>query len=308
MNVRAPLLAVCLALLAVAPVPVSAAAMDDFVAAQKAHARELAGQDRLADALAVWRTLLPLGRPDGETSAAIAELERTIAARVKSLESRARQAYSSGRSGDGDTYMLKILALQPGHADALKRLRRSQSVVARRQQQEKSDNEYRTALRAAPSTGSHSAPLADPPGEDSPYVQLLALEERGDYAAMLTMADQVDTSDADSAHLLRGAHTALAQDAERRGDLVGALEHLEAAMLLRPLSDDPLVTRCAELRGRLSTDWYRKGAQLINSDLPGAIAALEKAVSYNPYNNNARRKLDQAHTLQRNLERIEGRD
>jgi len=287
--------ALILALLAALPLPSSADARDDFVAAQKARAQALAADDRLAEALAVWRTLLPLGTPDAETAAAIAEIERTIAARVNSLESRARQAYNAGRTSDGDTYMLKLLALEPGNPGALNRLRRSHSAFAQRQAQERSDSEYAAALRQAP------------PKQDSTYEQLLALDKRRDYGAMLALADQADSADPDSARLLRGAHAALATEAERVGDFDTALMHMDSAMVLQPLSDDPLLTRSAELRGKLSANWYRKGTQLINSDLPGAIAALEKAVEYNPYNDNARRKLDQAQTLQRNLERIERR-
>ena len=295
MTLRSVFPALFLSLLAVLPFPVFADARDDFVAAQKDRAQALAADDRLAEALALWRTLLPLGAPDAETAAAIAEIERTIAARVKSLESRASQAYSAGRTSDGDTYMLKLLALEPGNSGALKRLRRSHSAFAQRQAQERSDAEYAEALRQAP------------PKQDSTYEQLLALDKRRDYGAMLALADQADSADPDSARLLRGAHTALASEAERVGDFDTALMHMDSAMVLQPLSDDPLLTRSAELRGKLSANWYRKGTQLINSDLPGAIAALEKAVEYNPYNDNARRKLDQAQTLQRNLERIERR-
>ncbi|NND66063.1 MAG: hypothetical protein HKN19_00625 [Halioglobus sp.] len=295
MRVRALFLALVLGAAAAVPLNATADARDDFVAAQKERARKLREQDQLAYALAVWRTVLPLGAPDAETRTAVAELERTITARVKSLESRARQAYNSGRSNDGDTYLLKLLALQPGHPGALKRLRRSHSVFAQRQQQEKSEAEYRTVVRK------------EPVKKATTLDQLLALEQRGEYSAMLALADKSGSTDAASARLLRGAHTALADEAERRGDLDKALEHMDSAMLLQPVSDDPLLTRSAELRAQLSASWYRKGTQLIQSDLPGAIAALEKAVAYNPYNNNARRKLDQAQTLQRNLDRIESR-
>lgn len=292
---RTLFLSLVLGMTMAAPSTATADARDDFVTAQKERARQLVEEDKLAYALAVWRTLLPLGTPDAETKAAIARLEGTIAARVKSLESRAREAYNAGRSNDGDTYMLKLLALQPGHPGALKRLRRSHSVMAQRQQQDKSEAEYRTAVRE------------EPPKKDSTVDQLLALEQRGEYGAMLALAARVDDIDDQGARLLRGAHTALGDEAERRGDLDAALQHMESAMVLQPVSDDPLLSRSAQLRAQLSASWYRKGARLIKSDLPGAITALEKAVEYNPYNSNARRKLDQAQTLQRNLERIESR-
>ncbi len=43
----------------------------------------------------------------------------------------------------------------------------------------------------------------------------------------------------------------------------------------------------------------------MKSNLPQAITALQKSLQYNPYNDAAKRKLQQAETLQRNLDKIE---
>ena len=272
-------------------------ATDDFVQAQKAAARKLTEENRLAEALALWQTLLPLGSGDKETWAAIADLESDIASRVTTLLRSARRAYANGRQQDGDNYMLKVLALQPGQRDALLRLRRSHSAFAQRQQQQKSDIEYQA--RAG-----KTAPPAPP---KDLVTQLKVLERKGDYPGMLKLAETSGAAkQPDAAELLRDAHVALADKAEGAENLDDALSHVESAMTLQPVENDPLLDRSAQIRGKLSTSWYEKGVRLIKTDLPAAIDALSKALSFNPYNVNAKRKLAQAETLQRNLSRIEG--
>jgi tetratricopeptide (TPR) repeat protein len=279
------------------PQLVLADATRDFVEAQKHAARQMTQEDSLAQALALWRTLLPLDSTQDETRKAIADLERDIASRVKTLLRSAERAYASGRPSEGDDYMLKVLALQPDQTDALARLRKSHSAFARRQQREKSAEEYQSAA-------SKVAPLS--PVDDS-LKQLKALERKRNYSGMLALAESSGTTgQAAAAPLLRDAHVALADKAERSGKLDDALLHMESAMNLQPVENDPLLDRIATLRGWLSTSWYEKGSRLIKVDLPAAIDALRKAISFNPYNDNARRKLAQAEMLQRNLNRIEG--
>ena len=108
------------------------------------------------------------------------------------------------------------------------------------------------------------------------------------------------------AALLRSAYIGLAEQAEQAGELDTALAHMQSAMALQPRENDPVMRRSVALRQDLSLHWYQHGSRLIKNDLPQAIAALQKSLIYNPYNDDARRKLLQAETLQRNLEKIEG--
>ena len=299
-NVAIAVLLLCIGFMV--PSLALADATENFIAAQKAAARQLTQEGRLAEALAMWQTLLPLGTGDEEIWAAIADLESDIASRVTTLLRSARRAYANGRSEDGDRYMLKVLALQPGQRDALLRLRRSHSTFAQRQQQQKSEIEYQARV------GNPGVPVKapSPPPQDL-VAQLKVLERKGDYAGMVALAEtSSDAGQADAAALLRDAHVALAEQAEGDKKLDDALAHVESAMTLQPVENDPLLDRSAKLRGKLSTSWYEKGVRLIQTDLPAAIDALSKALNFNPYNVNAKRKLAQAETLQRNLSRIEG--
>jgi hypothetical protein len=118
---------------------------------------------------------------------------------------------------------------------------------------------------------------------------------------MLAMAGVQDTTEPEVAGLLRSAHLQLADEAERDGDLGGALAHVQSAMAIEQGEGAPLEGRELALRKNLGLYWYQKGSSPITTDLGQAIAALQKSVTYNPSDNNARRKLLQAQTMQRNL-------
>ncbi|MCB1844871.1 MAG: hypothetical protein KDI09_18045, partial [Halioglobus sp.] len=143
--------------------------------------------------------------------------------------------------------------------------------------------------------------------ETSRLQALSSLAASGDHAGLVAMATHSEPTlvPAERA-LLRNAHIALADAAEESGDLETALAEIQAAMIALPQPTDPLVEKTFELRSDLSQAAYREGARLLQRDLDGAIKALETALRYNPYNGDARRKLDQANTLQRNLRKIEG--
>ncbi|MAT92918.1 MAG: hypothetical protein CME59_10000 [Halioglobus sp.] len=289
----------CLYLCACATLPGREAATLAFVEAQKTQARELRQQDRLADSLALWRTLLPLGAPDEETRRAIAELEKEIAAQTASNLRRARRAYAGGNTRQGDTWLLKVLALSPGHPEALERLGHTASERASAQQRNKSEQENRAAKQRAAPRAAYAPP------DDSGRMR--TLYEQGDFEGVIALGRQAaPAAGTRQAALLRQAHIALAERAGGAGRNELALEHLQAAMIAQPEEDDPLLARSLELRGALSRHWYEQGSRLLSSDLDAAVVALEKALQYNPYNANAQRKLAQAQTLQRNLQRIEG--
>lgn len=63
--------------------------------------------------------------------------------------------------------------------------------------------------------------------------------------------------------------------------------------------DDQGLEVMAALRGTLSEEWLKTGSGLLESDLEAAISALEKSLRYNPGNQNASRRLQQARARQR---------
>ena len=286
---------VCILHSACVSLPTEQAATDSFVQNQKATARTLQEQDRLAESLSMWRSLLPLGPPDPETANAIKTLEGEIQQRVNANLRKAKKSYARHQRRAGDTFMLRVLVLSPGHPQALEQLSRSNSARVSEQQESKTSEEYRVAAKRK----------REAPG--STYQNLLTLHQRQDYAAMLAMPGIQDATEPEVSSLLRSAHLQLADQAEAVGDLDGALAHVQSAMAIEQGEGVSLEGRELALRKNLGLYWYQKGSALITTDLDQAIAALQKSVTYNPSDTNARRKLMQAQTMQRNLRKIESR-
>jgi tetratricopeptide (TPR) repeat protein len=284
----------CITICACSSMPGEQGAINSYVETQKNLAQQLEDQGDLAGALAVWRTLIPLGKPDEQTSSAINSLEKRIAQNVAANITSGQRAYKRGDSRQGDYYMLRALALQPGQETAKTALAKSFSNRARAQQ----TSPKNSAKAIVPAE--YTAP------KKNPQQQLEALYSRKDYAGMLALKLSPEPGNSRTNELLRQAHIGQANKAEQKGNIDAALQHIQAAMIIKPLANDPLVDRSLALRNKLSQHWYLEGSRLMKTNISGAIEALQKSLTYNPYNNNAKRKLSQAKTLQRNLKRIEG--
>ncbi|MEH6569513.1 MAG: hypothetical protein V7709_10575 [Halioglobus sp.] len=287
----------CYALLcACTGLPPQEASITAFIHAQKNSALTLEDEGRYAQSLDVWRSLIPLHGSDPEVNTAISRLETTIEQRAALAMRKGESAYTRGRNDDGDTWMQRVLALQPGHQIALQALGKSQSARARAEARGKSETEHQLMVE-------HKGPAPD-----DLHRQLAALYKQRHYQQMIELGAKKQIKyDRDEATLIRHAHVALADEALNEGDLEASLVQLQEALSVKPLSNDPLLDRSAELRASLSKNWYQEGARLMKVDLPSAITALKKSLSYNPYNNAAKQKLNQAETLQRNLQRIQGK-
>lgn len=267
-----------------------------FIHAQKNTAQTLEDQGRYAQSLDLWRSLVPLGKNDPEVQAVIKRLETTIEQRAALAMHKGQSAYARGKNADGDTWMQRVLALQPANEEALKNLSKTQSARVRAEAKGKGETEKKLMVRY------------EKPEPDDLQTQLAALYRQRNYQQMIELgANKKSNYEPAEATLIRHAHVALADDALNQGDREAALVQLQEALNVKPLNNDPLLDRSAQLRASLSKDWFQEGSRLMKVDLPGAIVALKKSLSYNPYNNAAKQKLNQAETLQRNLQRIQGK-
>lgn len=268
-----------------------------YIQSQKQQARMLTQKGQLAQSLAFWRSILPADKNDAEAKAAIAALEKTIRDRVSSLSNKAKTAYQKGNTRQGDTYSLKILALQPGHPQAVKWLVASKTKQARAQAGGKAQQEY-TVVNPTPSKPS-------PVSSTAANEKLGALLKAKDYAAVIATADTAN--DPAAASLVRSAYIGQAEQAISAGDPVVAIEHFRAAVKAHPVRNDPLVNRIRTVQQDASDALYREGRRVLNSDIDAAITAFSKAVEIKPDHATAKSALKRAQTLKRNLEKIENR-
>ncbi len=269
--------------------------MAEFTVQQKSLARSMHKEGRLAESRTLWLTLLTLDTSDAEAQAAVTEIDNIIAKRVDEAWGKGESSFKRGAVRDGDIWMLKVLAAQPGHRGALEWLAKNQTSRVQAQQHDKSHKENREVLvrqRAAP--GGVNEQIQD-------------FYSRGEYQKVLDVGGQLSGEpNSKVAGLLRKSHIALADRAEGKGNLKLTLTHIQGAITSAPQTEDPLLSRSAALRAQISTQLYRAGLSLMKHDLAAAIDTLEQSVFYNPYNKAAKSKLRQAQTLQKNLKKIQG--
>jgi tetratricopeptide (TPR) repeat protein len=283
--------------------PDRTAAIATFVQRQAEAAASAEAAGELAQALALWQSLLPLPNPPGAAQEAIARLRPEIVRRTAEAVQRGEAAYASGDWGLGDRWMLRALALTPGEGTASNRLREALAARARARQDAKSGREYELLTAGRP----ERTPAPEPTAE-SGHSRWAALYRAGEFQALVAEAESMPPAPhSEAAALLRDTHIQLADSAREREEAETELEHLQAALTAQPRTGDPLQGRVVRLRTELSRQWLKTGTGLMQSDLDAAIAALEKALLYHPGNDSASLQLKQAHTLQRNLSRIRAR-
>lgn len=276
-----------------------------YIQSQKQEARKLQQQGELARALAYWRSTLPMGKPDEETRKAIAALEKEIRQKVAALEKKARRAYQAGKTRTGDTTALKILALQPGNAQAREWLVASTTTKARAQARDKAQQEYPASEQPAVTTRQPMPESSTPDNAQNELETLLAAKE---YAKIIDLAQQANFDMSPrNAGLLRSAHIGLGENAIEAGNPVAGIEHFRAAIQTLPQRGDPLVNRIRTLQQESSDAWYREGRKILNTDIDAAISAFTKALEIKPDHAAAKSALSRAKTLKRNLEKIENR-
>jgi len=287
------LLACCILVTSCSGLPPREQSVAAYVRGQKNAAVAAQEQGRYAAALTLWRSILPLVGDDGEALEKLGELEGIIAARVTTALARGEAAYAADNRATGDLWMLRVLALEPGHRPALEYLRASASRHAYAQQTAKNYQE-RMQVVAQP----------EPEGQGFEAEPQAFLDAARSPAVIAPAAGGGRPTREQAAPWVRRAYVALADTARQRRDKAAELEHLLGAMEASPRADDPLLPRSTSLRQSLSDDWYRQGSSSLQGDLQAAIEALEKSVAYNPDNSAARQQLKKARLLKRNLEKI----
>lgn len=283
----------CLVLIGCTNLPSLDQSLSEYRASQEKAAKEAEQDKRFAQALSLWRSQLPLNAADPEVQASIERLQKKIQRQSRHALRKGEEAYSTGNSSAGDTWMLKVLALKPGHQQALAHLRKSTSKQAQAEQAAKLSDKT-TIVPPHPSVKPQSG------------IPLMREQfELGNFEKVISLGINNQSSLANEDVLLvHSSYVALADRAAIQGNRLLELDHLQKAILTSSQYADQVQQRITGLKIELSEDWYRRGSSMIHGDLGGAIVALEKSIDYNPKNTRAKLKLKQAKTLRRNLDKI----
>lgn len=293
--------ALILALGACAGVPGTEQATSDFLRRQAIAAANAQAAGNLHEALTLWRTVTVVEPANTEALAAIHALKGIIEDETRAALGAGAAAYTRGNNREGDRWMLRALALSPGEASALGALRRSVSEASHDRQAEKIASAYVASEAAEPAPEPAPETSTRNPAED-----LQRLFNAGDFAGFLRVAKAENGIQSEYSVLIRDAHLALAGQARDANQPEQQLMHLDQALAAVP-PGERLRQERNTLADSLSDEYYRRSLALLKTDLQAAIVALEKSIAFNPDNLSAKDKLDQAQTLKRNLEKIQGR-
>jgi tetratricopeptide (TPR) repeat protein len=276
-----------------------------------ARHRELALQyGRAGDlpaAAAQWHVLTLLAPADDEFRRELAATRAAIGLGAKESLAAGTAALRAGDTERASQTMLRVLALDPGNAEAAKALRdldrqklaRIQSDRAARIRQQEDANATR-----APRSGSTAEG-----GDTYDLEQRLELLRAGDLnSGLRELRSFVDANPRDGAARQRigAAVWDRGRELEAQGAREQALSIYEQAVALRGDAAPGWAASIQALRRALSDEYYEKGLREFRTDVALAVRDLETSVRYDPQNAKAAARLKEARAAQDKLRRIPG--
>ncbi len=297
LRVCAPIIIVMLLLPAcVSPPP--GETTEHYIGARKNSARQLAQQEQYAAALDQWRIVQILAPHDNEAIQTITALSSQIAQQSQRHYARGLSQFERGDLRGAELNFLKVLALQPNHQDAFAYLQKINSARMRAAQRNKTASE---AKRYAPPVDVHGS------HQTLSFAVAEELVREKKYRALSTLvgSTDIDSIERNLLPLLYEADINLAAQYRADRNRANASRHLERA--LRNTAAQKPDPRLSNLKKHLANDNYLYARELLNKDIDRAVAALERAVRFDPEHSKARILLAQASRMQSNLKKIEKR-
>jgi tetratricopeptide (TPR) repeat protein len=279
------------------------------VAEHRALAQRYVQAGDYAAAAREWHIVLMLapGDESGRT-----QLDAAHTAIRQGVRDNLQAGNSALRGGDADrasALMLKVLALDPSNAEAMKVLRDidRQKLVRIQGNRAAKVNQANGAAPGRPPAGAAVTPDAT---ESYDIDQRIEMFKAGDTNGGLhEFRAFVDANPNNLGARQRIGTTVYerAQELESKGQREPALALYEQAASLRGGKPVPEWTaRMQALRKKLSDDFYEKGLQAYRTDTAAAIKLWETSLHYDPQNQKATSRLQDARIAQDKMKRIQG--
>ncbi len=272
---------------------------EQYIAARKNIAHQLQQRNQLAAALDQWRIVQTLAPHDREATRAVTALSSQIAQQSQRLYARRRSQFESGDLRSAELNLLKVLSLQPYHQDAFDDLQKIISAQMRAAQRNKTASEAK-----------HYAPPIDVQAADQKLTLARAeqLLQAKKYRTLSTLVGPADINRIEQRirPLVYEADINLAAQYSAAHNHASAAKHLERA--LQNTGAPQLDARLTSLKKKLANDNYLAAKGLLGKDIDRSVAALERALHFDPEHAQARILLAQASRMQANLKKIEQRE
>jgi len=267
----------------------------------------------LANAEMQLEILTTLAPRDAGMARELADVRAAIAKESRDQFQAGTAALAAGDLDRAQAAMLRVLAVEPGQAEAAKALReidrrRLTRIQADRAAKVRAPDDPAAAMARAPARPAGAAAAGSDGGNDAFDVdQALEMLKAGDASGGLRdLKAYVDANPGNRAARQR-IGTAVAERArelEDQGNREQALSLYEQASALRGDSSGAWVARIAPLKKKLSQDYVEKGTRAYRGNIVQAIGFFEAAVRYDPSNTQAAIKLKEAKAARDNLEKI----
>jgi len=229
-------------------------------------------------------------------------LQTTREAIKRSTRTHTETGIAARRAGElvaaRDSF-LRVLALDPDNAEAVKALREIDSAAMARTQSERAAK-VRVVDDIVASAKARASDALD-------VDQRIEIMRAGDLnAGLRELRSWVDANPADRATRLRiGVAVAeKARELESKGQRESALGLYDQAGSLAGAATPEWTTRAQALRKALGEHYYAEGMKLYRSDLALAIRSFEAGARYDPNNTNLQLRLREAKLAQEKLQKI----
>jgi tetratricopeptide (TPR) repeat protein len=269
-------------------------------------AKRLRAAGDLAAAAAQWQVLMILQPDDIEFRQ---ELESTRSALSRSAATSYENGMAALKSGDGEEaarLMLKVLALQPDHAEAMKVLRNLETEKIARVQGARASRVRRDG-EMAKKNGQEAASAEYRRTYD--LEQTIELFVAGDaQGGIRELHRYVNANPKDKAGRKRIADVVFeqAQKFDTGATRERAAFLYEQAIEFRGEAFPAWDARLAAARKTLANEYYEKGMRAYRGDFDLAIKNWEICLKYNPQQVNCSLRLKEAQAFQKQMKRIEG--
>jgi len=290
------------------PAPVRMSAHDEQVAKAVAKHRQLAQQYRqsgdLAAAEAQWQILTVLAPQDATYKAELTDTRATIARRAQENYVAGSAAMKSGDTERAADAMLRVLALDPDHADAAQALREIEKRRLARIAAGRAAKVNEAAAAGAPGGMPRAAPARQPAADVTDAYSLdqpLEMFKAGDTAGgMRDLRNYVDANPGDKAgrNRIGTAVYERARELEAQGQCEQALAMYEQAVSLRGEPGFGWASRIQSLKKALGDEYFEKGVKAYPTDPALAIKQWEASLRFDPQNTKTAARLKEARAAQ----------
>ena len=261
----------------------------------------------LANAAIAWHVLTLLAPDEPAYRKELADARAAMRHEVAAELAAGKAALQGGDTERAIQALLRVLAVDPDHAEAAQALRDIEKHKLARIQEERAN---RAKVEEAPSRSARSTRSSAPPENGTAYdlEQGIEMFNAGDTAGGLReLRSWVEHNTGDRAGRQRAGAAVFerGKELEAQGEREEALALYDHAVAMRGEPAAGWGARIQSVRRKVAAEYYDRATRSERSDLAAAIKALETSLRYDPSNARASTKLAQLKVAQAKLRALE---